>query len=438
MAFYDPLTGLPNRRLLLDRLRQALVACVRTQRHGAIFFVDLDNFKLLNDTHGHDLGDLLLQQVAHRLKNCVRESDTVARLGGDEFVVMIEELNETQAEALAQAKRVGNKILVSLNERYHLAGHQHHSTLSIGVALFNQNRESAEDLLKRADLALYRAKTDGRSTMRFFDPEMQAEVTTRTLLDADLRRGLHEGQFVLHYQPQVDDAGRLTGVEALSRWEHPERGLLSPGEFIPLAEENGLIKFLGQWLLETACRQLTAWSASPHTAHLTISINVSPREFCDPEFVRRMLATINRIGANPRRLLLEFTERVMLGPVHETISKMSALKARGVRFSLDDFGIGYSSLTYLKTLPLDQLKIDQSFVRDILTQPNDAAIARSIINLGQSLGMTVIAEGVETDGQQNLLAEMGCRAYQGFLFGRPGPVEDLSLALPPGYGHKIA
>jgi len=425
LAFYDQLTQLPNRRLLLDRLRRALAACARSRRRGAILFIDLDDFKTLNDTQGHDFGDLLLQQVGGRLLACVRAGDTVARLGGDEFVVMLEDLSESPQAAATRARIVGEKILGAFAPSYLLAGHEHHSTGSIGVTLFSDHRETVDDLLKRADLAMYRAKEEGRNTLRFFDPEMQAAVTARAALEADLRRGVREGQFILHYQPQVDGEGRLTGAEALVRWHHPRRGLVFPDEFIPLAEETGLIQPLGQWVLETTCAQLVAWSARPDTAHLTLAMNVSAREFRHPEFVAWVLDVIDRSGANPQKLMLEFTESPLLDTMEETIAKMTALKARGQGFSLDDFGTGYSTLSYLKHLPLDQVKIDQSFVRDVLTDPNDAAIARSIIALGQSLGLAVIAEGVETGEQRDFLARQGCQAFQGYLFGRPGPAEAL-------------
>jgi len=428
LAFYDPLTDLPNRRLLMDRLHHAMLACSRTMHHGAILFTDLDQFKNLNDTQGHHLGDLLLQHVARRLSTCVREEDTVARLGGDEFVVMIQELSEDPTEANAQAAKIGTKVLDALNEPFLLAGHEHRCTASIGITLFSKNREPVEELLKRADLAQYRAKAAGGSAIRFFDPEMQATVAARAVLDADLRRGLLGKQFLLHYQPQVDDEGHLTGAEALLRWQHPDRGLLAPAEFIAFAEGNGLIESIGQWVLEAACIQLMAWSLRPETAHLTLAVNISAREFGHPKFVTRVLTIIDEIGADPRKLMLEFTESVMFGPVEETRAKMAALKARGVCFSLDDFGIGFSSLACLKSLPLDQLKIDRSFVRDVLTNPNDAIIASSIIALGQSLGLAVIAEGIETEEQRLFLAHNGCRVYQGFLFGRPGPVKDLWLA----------
>jgi predicted signal transduction protein with EAL and GGDEF domain len=355
----------------------------------------------------------------------VRTIDTVARLGGDEFVVMLGDLSANPQDAASHAELVGEKILLALAPPFMLAGHEHHSTACIGVTLFSDHREIVEDLLKRADLAMYRAKAVGRNTLRFFDPEMQAAVIARAELETDLRRGVREGQFVLHYQPQVDQEGRLTGAEALVRWQHPRRGLVSPAEFIPLAEETGLIQPLGQWVLETVCAQLVAWSARPDTARLTLAMNVSAREFHHREFVSRVLEVINRMGVDPRKLMLEFTESLMVDDVEETITKMNALKARGAGFSLDDFGTGYSSLSYLKHLPLDQLKIDRSFVRDVLTDSNDATIASTIMALGESLGLAVIAEGVETVEQRNLLARQGCLAFQGFHFGRPGPVDAL-------------
>jgi diguanylate cyclase (GGDEF)-like protein/PAS domain S-box-containing protein len=424
-AFYDSLTQLPNRRFLLGRLQAAVSASARTLRHGAILFIDLDGFKILNDTQGHFVGDLLLQQVALRLSACVREGDTVARLGGDEFVVMLSDLSKHPIEASTQTKKVGEKLLKTLSEPYLLAGVEYRASGSIGTTLFSGDQESLEDLLKRADLAVYCAKTAGRNRLRFFDPEMQIAATTRAVLDADLRRALKERQFVLFYQAQVGRDGRLTGAEALVRWKHPTRGLVSPAEFIPFAEESGLIEFVGQWVLETACAQLVAWGANLATAHLRLAINVSAHEFCHPEFVSRTLTAIDRFGIDPRKLMLELTESAMFTTVDETLAKMAALKTRGVCFSIDDFGIGYSSLTYLKNMPLDQLKLDRSFVTDVLKNSNDAAIARTIIALGESLDIDVIAEGVETEGQRRFLALHGCHAYQGFLFGRPGPIEDL-------------
>jgi len=425
LAFYDPLTGLPNRRLLLDRLQHALALAARNRHSGALLFIDLDNFKALNDTLGHDKGDLLLQQIALRLAACVRKSNTVARFGGDEFVVMLEELSVKPRIAAAQAEFVAEKVLASFHDPFQLGGYDYHSTPSIGVALFNKQDNNLEELLKRADLAMYQAKASGRNAIRFFDPEMQAIITARVNLEREFRKSLQLSEFVLHYQPQTDGLGHVIGVEALVRWRHPRQGLVFPQVFIPLAEETGLIMRLGQWVLETACKQLAAWANQPAVSDVSIAVNVSARQFRHPEFVDQALAVIKQTGADPRRLKLELTESVLVENLEDTIAKMSTLKAHGVGFSLDDFGTGYSSLSYLKRLPLDQLKIDQSFVRDVLTDANDAAIARTIVALGQTLGLEVIAEGVETEDQRDFLAEFGCHAYQGNLFSRPLPAEQL-------------
>lgn len=425
LAFYDPLTQLPNRLLLQDRLRQALASTSHSHYAGALLFIDLDNFKELNDTLGHDKGDLLLQQVAQRLAACVRESDTVARLGGDEFVVMLTDMRESPEDVANRARAVCEKILERLRQPYSIAGHEHHSAASIGVALFRGRDETVSELLKRADLAMYQAKAAGRNTMRFFNHAMQAAVTARATLEAELRQGLREGQFILHYQPQMDAEGRMIGTEALVRWRHPKHGLVLPAKFISISEETALILPLGQWVLETACEQLAAWAAHPATAQLSIAVNVSARQFHDAHFVEQTLAVLDHSGADPQRLKLEFTESLLLNDVDETIVKMTALKARGVGFSLDDFGTGYSSLSYLKRLPLDQLKIDRSFVRDVLTDYNDAAIARSIVMLAGSLGLAVIAEGVETREQLAFLEHHDCHMYQGYLFSRPVPVDRL-------------
>ncbi|MEO8407857.1 MAG: EAL domain-containing protein, partial [Oxalobacteraceae bacterium] len=438
LAFYDPLTRLPNRRLLLDRLQQALASSARSHRTGALLFIDLDNFKMLNDTLGHDKGDLLLRQVAQRLAGCVREGDSVARLGGDEFVLVLEDLSGNANEAATQAEAVGEKILAALHHPYHLAGHEYHNTASIGVALFVDHQSSVDALMKYADLAMYEAKKAGRNTLRFFDPHMQAAITARADLEQDLREALQQRQFLLYYQPQVDAAGRITGTEALLRWQHPQRGIVSPTVFVPLAEETGLIVPLGLWVLETACHQLVAWATKPETAHLGVAVNVSAMQFRRPDFVEQVRQVLDRSGANPRKLKLELTESLLLDNVEEVIARMTVLKAWGIGFSLDDFGTGYSSLSYLKRLPLDQLKIDQSFVRDLLTDPNDAAIARTIVALAQSLGLSVMAEGVETKEQRDCLALQGCHAYQGYLFGSPVPVADFErLLLPPAAGAEM-
>jgi diguanylate cyclase (GGDEF)-like protein/PAS domain S-box-containing protein len=428
LAFYDPLTLLPNRRLLLDRLQHALSSSARSQRAGALLFIDLDNFKILNDTLGHDKGDLLLQAVAKRLSASVREGDTVARLGGDEFVVMLEALTTEADEATTQTEMVGQKILAALNSPYDLAGHEYHSSPSIGATIFTGHQNTIEELLKHADLAMYQSKAAGRNTLSFFDPEMQSVISARAVLEADLREAIRHGQFFLDYQAQIDGAGKLIGAEALVRWRHPGRGVVPPTEFIPLAEETGLILPLGHWILETACRQLSEWAHDPAMAGLCLAVNVSAAQYHQADFVAQVLGALRTTGADPYRLKLELTESMLLKDPEDIISKMVALKAHGVGFSLDDFGTGYSSLSYLKRLPIDQLKIDRSFVRDLLTDPNDAAIAKTIVALAETLGLSVIAEGVETEAQRNCLASQGCHSYQGFFFGRPGPEEALLAA----------
>lgn len=423
LAFYDTLTELPNRRLLLDRLHQALTSSARTHQYGALMFIDLDNFKLLNDTLGHDMGDLLLKQVARRITNCMREGDTVARLGGDEFVVILENLGQTEDEAAIHTHVAGEKLLTLLNQSYSLRGHMHHSSPSIGVCLFSGSPSSVETLLKSADIAMYQAKAAGRNTLCYFNAEMQAKMMARAALEADLGHGLQQGEFVLYYQGQMGAEGKVVGAEALLRWQHPRYGLVSPSDFIPVAEESGLILPLGQWVLETACHQLAQWAAQPEMAHLSLSVNVSARQFHDPGFVQNVLSIIDRTGANPQKLKLELTESLLLPDVADAVVKMSQLKNCKIGFSLDDFGTGYSSLTYLKRLPFDQLKIDKSFIRDVLTDSGDAGITQAIVSLAKSLGLTVIAEGVETEEQRVFLAGQGCQPYQGFLFSRPLPLE---------------
>jgi len=429
LAFYDTLTGLPNRRLLMDRLGHAQVTSARSRRHGALLFIDLDNFKDLNDTLGHDVGDLLLEQVALRLVSCLREGDTAARFGGDEFVVMLEDLSEQEDEAARQAERVAEKILARLNAPYDLLGREHSSSPSIGITLFCGTAMGVEELLKRADVAMYQAKAAGRNTLRFFDPQMQAAVQARAQLDADLRAGLQRNELQLHYQAVVDGYNRIVGYEALLRWRHPQRGMVPPGEFIPIAEQSGLILPIGQWVLRTACRQLVEWVQQPATQGLSIAVNVSARQFRQSDFVDQVLAVLDETGARPQRLKLELTESLLISDVEDAIRKMEALRQRGVRFALDDFGTGYSSLAYLKRLPLDQIKIDQSFVRDILSDPNDAAIVRTILALARAMDLQAVAEGVETEGQRQFLLDNGCMVFQGYLFGCPAP---LGLTVLPG------
>lgn len=432
LAFYDALTNLPNRRLLLDRLKHALLASTRTGRLGAIMFLDLDHFKTLNDTLGHDIGDLLLKQVATRLLSCVREDDTVARLGGDEYVVMLKDLSEQAVEAAMQVELVGHKILDALNAPYRLATHDYTSTPSIGVAMFSDHGQTQEDLLKHADIAMYQAKKSGRNLVRFFDPQMQETINARASLEAELRKALERNQFYLHYQIQVDSAYRPLGAEVLIRWHHPERGAVSPGEFISLAEETGLIVPIGKWVLETACNQLKLWQQHEQWRHLTLSVNVSAKQFHQLDFVEQVQAVIQHYDIDPARLKLELTESMLLEQVELTIATMNALKSIGIRFSLDDFGTGYSSLQYLKKLPLFQLKIDQSFVHDIVTDSSDKTIVRTIIAMAQSLELDVIAEGVETEEQRQLLLSNGCDNFQGYLFSRPVTIAQFEVQLSKG------
>ena len=422
LAFFDPLTGLCNRRLFHDRLAQAQAASTRHGQWAAVCFIDLDNFKDLNDTQGHDQGDLLLKQVSQRLLAAVRVQDTVARLGGDEFVLLLEELGPLEDQAALYANMVGQKLLEALTVPYALGRGPHHNTPSIGITLFREHHERVEDILKRADLAMYQSKSAGRNTVRFFDPHMQEVVQRRSELERDLREALARDELSLYSQPVVDVAGHTTGHEALLRWKHPVRGMVSPAEFIPVAEQTGLILPIGDWVMRAACRHLASWATDPQKARWTLAVNLSARQLRQADFVQRVQSVLANSGANPHLLKLELTESLLLHDVEDTILKMDQLASLGIRFSLDDFGTGYSSLSYLKRLPLSVLKIDQSFVRDLLTDPNDAAIARTILQLAESLDLKVVAEGVETEGQMQLLQVMGCEAFQGYLFGRPAPI----------------
>ena len=429
LAFFDPLTRLPNRRLLLDRLKQAFASSARNGSTGALLFIDLDNFKTLNDTLGHGIGDQLLQLVAQRLETCVREGDTVARLGGDEFVVILEDLSKNTSEAAAWTEVLGNRILSTLSQPYQLAGHEYLSTPSIGATLFSDHQQTQEELLKQADIAMYQAKKGGRNTMRFFDPQMQDTINTRAALESELRKALENREFHLYYQIQVDDSHKPLGAEVLIRWIHPERGLVSPAQFIPLAEETGLILPIGQWVLEAACDQIYAWQQDELTRDLVLAVNVSAKQFLQADFVAQVGAALQRHIINPRLLKLELTESLLMSNVEHIVNTMNILKDMGILFSLDDFGTGYSSLQYLKQLPLDQLKIDQSFVRDIATDDSDKAIVRTIVAMAHSLKLKVIAEGVETEEQREYLLKKGCTHYQGYLFGKPIPIDQFEASL---------
>jgi len=432
LAFYDPLTHLPNRRLLLDRLKLALFNSLRSGKDVALLFLDLDNFKTLNDSLGHDVGDILLKQVAERLTSCLRDGDTAARLGGDEYLVMLENLSEHSIEAAAQAEIISEKILLALNQPYQLHTNEYQSTVSIGVALFGNQNISQDELLKHADIAMYQAKKAGRNAVCFYDPEMQHTIHARIELERELREAIERQQLKLYYQIQVDHLGSPLGAEALIRWQHPERGLVSPFYFIELAEETGLILPIGQWVLETACVQLKLWEKISHCCELTISINVSAKQFRQEDFVNQVQNAVNRYAINPKLLKIELTESMLLENIEPTIKTMNDLKKTGIRFSLDDFGTGYSSLQYLKRLPLSQLKIDKSFVNDIVSDTNDKAIVRTIIAMAKSMELEVIAEGVETIEQRQFLQNTGCMKFQGYLFGKPVSIEEFDFLLSGG------
>ncbi|BCX88908.1 hypothetical protein MIN45_P1278 [Methylomarinovum tepidoasis] len=424
LAFYDPLTGLPNRRLFLDHLSRELAAARRHRDWGGLLFLDLDNFKHLNDAWGHQLGDALLVQVAGRLQRHLRSEDSVARLGGDEFVVLLPRLGEDEPSAADHLRTVAEKIRLHVAAEFDLGSRSYHTSVSIGVTLFHGG-ESVEELLKQADAAMYRAKAAGRNAIRFYHPAMQRSVDARLELEKELRRALERGGLELHYQPQHCAAGRLAGAEALLRWPHPQHGFVPPNEFIPIAEESGLILPLGRWVLETACRQISRWYREGLLAGIDhIAVNISPRQFHQPEFVAEVEAVLAATGAPPQKLMLELTEGIVIEDVTDTIAKMEALREVGVRFSIDDFGTGYSSLLYLKRLPLDEIKIDRSFVSDLETDPNDRAIVETILSMARHLDLAVVAEGVETETQRDFLKRHGCRFYQGWFYSKPLPAAE--------------
>lgn len=428
LSYYDGLTRLPNRRLLLERLKQVLNIDKPPAGHGALLFIDIDDFSSLNDTRGHEVGDLALVEMARRIRACAPGDDNVARPSSDEFVVIVDDLAPEVEQAAIQAQEIAERIQAAIRQPMHLAGLDYQCTACVGISLFRNGCATVDELMKQADASMYQVKRMGRNRIHFFDAEMQSALEDRVALESSLRRAIPD-QLRLHYQLQVDDAGNVLGAEGLIRWQRPDDGMIRPADFIPLAEESGLILPIGRWVLETACRQLKAWEANPATRHMLLAVNVSALQFHQPDFVEEVLAILDASGADPSRLKLELTESMLVDDTEAVIPKMSVLQARGIRFSLDDFGTGFSSLSYLKRLPLNQLKIDQSFVRDVETDPNDAAIVRTVIALGQSLGLSVIAEGVETEGQRNFLAVHGCKTFQGYLFGKPVPVEEFERTI---------
>jgi diguanylate cyclase (GGDEF)-like protein len=423
LAFFDPLTGLPNRRLLLEKVGKSLATLHGNHRRCALLFVDLDKFKNLNDTLGHQIGDLMLKEVARRLKACVRETDTISRFGGDEFVVWLDNLSGVQEVSAKQAREIAEKVLAQVELPYQLDTHKCRSTCSIGTTLVADDAFSANEILQQADIALYHAKGAGRNTVRFFAPALQVAVNTRAAMEEDLRHAIKHGEFLLYYQPQIE-AGLVVGAEALLRWKHPRLGIIGPADFILMAEETQLIVPIGEWVLDTAFRQATLWAGRVETAEIEVAVNISALQFRKKDFVGTVLSALERNGTNPDRIKLELTETMLVDNMEELIEKMTELKAHRLRFSVDDFGTGYSSLSYLKRLPLDQLKIDRSFVRDILVDAGSGAIAKTIISLGEAMSLSVIAEGVETLEQRDFLASLGCNAYQGYLYSRPVPVSE--------------
>jgi diguanylate cyclase (GGDEF)-like protein/PAS domain S-box-containing protein len=429
LAYYDSLTRLPNRRLMINRIDHAMEVSSRLFNNFAILFLDLDHFKNLNDTLGHDMGDLLLKQVATRLKDCTREGDTVSRFGGDEFVILLEGLSVQPIESATQAEHIANKILSALNQPYQLVSHDYIISTSIGIAVFNHHQPDVEALLKQADIAMYQAKSDGRHALRFYDPQMQSTITAHAQLEKELNQAITQQQFQLYYQIQVDSLDQPVGAEVLIRWIQPERGLISPLDFIPLAEQNGTILIIGQWVLDAACRQLKIWQQDALTRNLTLSVNVSAKQLKQADFVSQVMRTLQQHAINPARLKLELTESLLQENIEDMIAKMKTLAEIGIQFSLDDFGTGYSSLQYLKRLPLYQLKIDKSFIDTLATNKDDQAIVRTIIAMAQSLGLSVIAEGVETKEQRQCLLNEGCMHYQGYLFGKPMPIDEFEAEL---------
>jgi diguanylate cyclase (GGDEF)-like protein/PAS domain S-box-containing protein len=425
LAYFDELTNLPNRLLLIDRLRQIIALNKRKPQHSALLQIDLDHFKELNDAWGHDQGDSLLKMVALKLHDCVREEDTLARLGGDDFLILLVGLSATPDIAQQQATAVSEKIRSCFRSPFLLHNHdqyEYHTTVSIGICLFGGGANLCSDeLLKRADMAMYQAKLAGRNSVRFFEDSMSNEQLERFSLGIELQLALERKQLILYLQPQYNSEGNLLGAEALIRWQHPSLGLISPTMFIPLAEKLGLILSIGHWVLEQACGLLQKWASIPELRDLILAVNVSASQFSQDNFVNQVLSLIEKMGIPPDRLKLEITESLLMTHAESIIHTMQQLKARGINFSLDDFGTGYSSLSYLKRLPIDQLKIDQSFVRGLPEDQNDAVIVRTIIALGRSLGLQVIAEGVETSAQRDFLIHEDCLDFQGYFYGRPVP-----------------
>ena len=427
LAYYDSLTRLPNRRLMLDRLGRALVAVKREKLYGAVYYLDLDNFKTLNDSMGHAVGDQLLKQVAERIRSALRAEDTVARFGGDEFVILSGQLEELERDAARNARLLAEKIRYILAQPYYLGEYEYHSTPSIGMTLFSYANDSVENVLMQADTAMYRAKSEGRNNACFYEPHMQETIVHQLDMEKGLRQALRDNALQLYYQPQVNAEGGLIGAEALLRWPQPDGRMVSPMSFLSVAEDTGLIINIGDWVVETACQQIILWERLQLPLDFTVSVNVSPRQFMQSDFVSRFETIVKDSGVNPGRLQIEINENVVKNSMDQAIEKMTTLKDRlQIKISLDDFGTGFSSLTYLSQFPLDEVKIDRAFIRDLQTDPKDALLAETILEIGHKLGVQVIAEGVETQPQLDFLQARRCGRLQGFLFGKPIPAEDFT------------
>ncbi|WP_289244734.1 GGDEF domain-containing phosphodiesterase [Methylophaga sp. UBA678] len=426
LAYYDTLTDLPNRRLLTDRVTQAMHTSSRNQSHCAVFFIDLDNFKNINDLHGHSVGDMLLKSVSTRLKTILRDEDTIARFGGDEFVILIQNIGNTANKSKEISEVIANKIINGISDIYNIGNVQYRTSCSIGICTFQGETLSVNEVFKRADNAMFQAKSDGRSCFRFFDEALQPSIEFKASLENDLRDAVFNRDILPYFQPQVNHRHEPIGAEILLRWQHPKHGMISPAEFIPIAEDSDIINRIGTEVLQHACRQLAVWQQDPATANLVLSVNISARQFMQKNFVDTVLSSIETHQCSGSRLRLEITESLMLKNINELAIKIDKLRSHGITLSLDDFGTGYSSLSILRSFPLDEIKIDKSFVDHMLKNANDAHIIRTVINMSSHMGMTVIAEGVETDAQEAFLAKHGCLNYQGYLFGKPMPMEEFN------------
>lgn len=426
LSLYDPLTNLPNKLLLIERLQTAILTSSTSHHWGALLLIDLKNFRILNDTYGHDVGDILLASVAKRLLNRLRADDTVSRVGGDEFVVLLTELSPHKQDAISLAEIRGSELQKELNRPFRILSYEYHNATSLGITMFNGNSGHADDVFKQAELAMYQAKKQGQNNLSFYDPQMQDMLSSRLTLEEELRKAINNADICFYYQPQVNSDHVIVGAEALVRWKHPKSGFISPSKFIPLAEETDLIHPLGRRLLQDACRQLQYWQHLDTTKHIVLAINISAKQFHDPDFVGTVKEAINKYDINPSLIKLELTESIFMEHIHETIHTMTELKKIGIKFSLDDFGTGYSSIQYLKNLPLDELKIDQSFVRDITANDNDKVIVKTILAMAKAMNLDVIAEGVETSDQLSVLKSLGCDYYQGFLFSTPLSTDSFS------------